>query len=478
MPDSLIYFGDSLKALDESGKIGGYLVRFSDDGKQKDLSGEYFTSKTFLGSRDGDGVDAIFHHGQPLPVKAKLSDAAIKELDGLREHVFAPVKTKRDAIGIWAETVLDMADEYEKAVFGIVKAGKAGWSSGAVSHLVKKSADGQITRWPIGEASITPCPCEKLNRAVTVKSLDSIKFVSVIEGDEDDPQPIPEKLTGLAVKLNQHIDDLADDKGRTRDAIVNQLAKRSAVSVDAVKRILSGEDKPTDAKLKAFAEVLDVDFNVLKSATRRDHLQTIKGMFEDALEAQTPSRWELESVYCKIIKKLANAASAAKLAGVEFDLDAKLQEATSEYTALLLKHAQTQIADWLESDGDDDFYLKAILDAHSSADSLTGADLESHSQVAEAVARGFYNRLRVQHEARKRESQSGTHDGQVKAGRVLSEKNRTRLDGFIKQILAVASDAQALLDESQPMASDTEKRAILVKALLRKQKQREMGVSS
>src|SRR5882672_1590973 len=154
---SQIYFGDVLKAVDDNGTIGGYLVRFSDDGKHKDLSGEYFTSKTYLGSHDGDGVDTIFHHGQPIPVKSNLTAAVKKEIVELQDSVFAPVKTKRDAVGIWAETVMDMADNYQKVVFGLVKAGKLGWSSGAVGHLVKKSSDGQITRWPIGEASITPC---------------------------------------------------------------------------------------------------------------------------------------------------------------------------------------------------------------------------------------------------------------------------------------------------------------------------------
>lgn len=465
--ESLVYFGDALKALDDTGKIGGYLVRFS-DGTQKDLSGEYFTADTFLGSREGDGVDTVFHHGQPLPVKAKLTKAAMQELEGLRDHVFAPVKTKRDTIGIFAETVLNMADEYEKAVFGLVKAGKLGWSSGAVGHLVKKADDGRILRWPIGEASITPQPCEILNRAFPVKSIDSLKFVSVIEGDDDEPETIPNKPTGLAAKLNQHIDDLADDKGRTRDAIVRQMAKEAGIDADTIKAILTNEQKPTDANLKAFARVLSVSFDVLKATTRRDHLQTIKGMFEEALANQTPSRWELDAIYSGIVRKLANAAAAAKMAGVEFDLSAKLAEATAEYTALLQAHAAAQIKDWMESGEDEDFYLKAIVKPSQDIMSGIPIDLTDHSALLVSGLKSVVARFRGNHE--KRVAQ--------KAGRVLSEKNRSRLAEFIKQILSVATDAQALLDETQPMASDAQKRAAITQTLRREWRAKQLGVTA
>lgn len=455
----MIYFGGAIKALDDNGKVGGYLVRFSEDGKRKDLSGEYFTSKTFLGSRDGDGVDTIFHHGQPLPVKASLSATAQREIDTLRDHVFAPVKTKRDAIGIFAETVLDMSDEYEKAVYALAKSGKLGWSSGAVGHLVKKTSDGQIVRWPIGEASMTPCPCEPQNRAFPVKSLDSLKFVPINE-DDDEPQTIPDKPTGLAAKLNQHIDDLTDS-GRSREAIIRQLAKEAGMEAKAVESVLANQVKPTDANLKAFARVLNVDFDALKATTRRDHLQTIKGMFEDALAGEPPDRWQLESVYCGVVKKLAGAASAAQMAGVEFDLESKLNEATTEYAKRLNDHALHEITEWISEGGDEEFYLKAILDAQGSVKALAGADLDTHSQFTVSVLRGINARFR------------GNHEGRVKAGRVLSEKNRQRIAGLMEQMDAVKAEFQKLLDDSMPMASEVAKRTVLVKNLMRKHQYRE-----
>jgi hypothetical protein len=202
MSDAFLYFGDTLKALDDNGRVGGYLIRFSDDGSKKDLANEYFTSSTYLGKREGDGVDVMFHHGLPLPHRPGLNAGVKKELIELEDRPLGVVKTTRDAIGIWAETVLNMADEYEKAVFGVVKLGKVGWSSGAVAHLVRKSSDGQITRWPIGEASITPQPCEPLNRTVTLKAIESLKFVPLDEDESNQPT-----LSDIEQKVNS-FDDL------------------------------------------------------------------------------------------------------------------------------------------------------------------------------------------------------------------------------------------------------------------------------
>lgn len=176
MPDeSRIYFGDQLKTLDNSGRVGGYLVRFS-DAAHKDLDGEYFTAETFLGTKDGNGVDTYFHHGKKMRLPDEMDAAVKSQIDALADYVFAPIKTTRDAIGIFAEVVLDLAKKYEEAVHGLVTKGALGWSSGAITHLVRMGEGGEIKRWPIGEASLTPTPAEPLNRAVTVKSLAELHF--------------------------------------------------------------------------------------------------------------------------------------------------------------------------------------------------------------------------------------------------------------------------------------------------------------
>lgn len=167
--DSLISYGDAVKVLDE-GRVGGYLVRFT-NAASKDITGEYFTAKTYYGPRNGDGADMLFHHSRPIAGLMQLAD-----------HMFQPISTKVDDIGIWAEAVLDMSDQYESKVFALAKDGKLGWSSGAAAHMVRKSDDGEITRWPIAEGSLTPTPAEPRNKILNVKSLDQPEIKAELEG--------------------------------------------------------------------------------------------------------------------------------------------------------------------------------------------------------------------------------------------------------------------------------------------------------
>lgn len=169
--ETLVMPGEGLKALGIEtkngktvGRIGGYLVVFGDE-NQTDLAGDWFTKNTYFGPLDGDGAEALFHHTIP-----------IKGYEAMRDHRFQPWKTKKDDYGIFAETVLDMADNYERVVYGTVAANKEGLSSGSAPHLVRRAGGksaGEITHWPIVEGSITPCPCEPRARvAANLKALD------------------------------------------------------------------------------------------------------------------------------------------------------------------------------------------------------------------------------------------------------------------------------------------------------------------
>lgn len=190
MSEALFYFGDTLKALDDKGRVGGYAVRFTDS-THRDSYGEYFTKDTYLGAHQGDGVDVLFHHGLPLQTTRRMTEEEEKSLESFRNHIFSsPTKAKKDDVGLFVEVVLDMSDAYEKAVFGLVKADKLGWSSASAGHTVRTTSDGQITRWPIIEISLTPTPAEKMNRAVSLKAIESLKFVplddAIATDDADD----------------------------------------------------------------------------------------------------------------------------------------------------------------------------------------------------------------------------------------------------------------------------------------------------
>lgn len=159
--DTFIAVGDPLKAIGD-GRVGGYMVRFSaksadgvvrlvnqpDSPFGTDLVKEWFSERTYLGPRDGDGVECLFHHGFPVG----------KGLETLADHTFQPVTTKRDEVGVWASTVLNQADEYERMVYEMIGNGKCAWSVGAAGHRVRKAADGELISYPPAESSITHRP--------------------------------------------------------------------------------------------------------------------------------------------------------------------------------------------------------------------------------------------------------------------------------------------------------------------------------
>jgi HK97 family phage major capsid protein len=64
-----------------------------------------------------------------------------------------------DDMGVWIEAELDRHKKYVAEVLKLVEQGVLGWSSGSVSHLVRREG-GVIKAWPVVEFSLTPTPCE------------------------------------------------------------------------------------------------------------------------------------------------------------------------------------------------------------------------------------------------------------------------------------------------------------------------------
>jgi HK97 family phage major capsid protein len=80
-----------------------------------------------------------------------------------------------DDFGVWAETQLQLRDEYEQFIYAQAEAGKLGWSSGTAGHLVEKEETEKawrITSWPLGlDDSLTLMPAEPRNTVIPLKSL-------------------------------------------------------------------------------------------------------------------------------------------------------------------------------------------------------------------------------------------------------------------------------------------------------------------
>jgi phage head maturation protease len=158
---TLVAFGGAAKALG-AGKFRAPLVTFSGP-DSPDLTGDFFNAETdFWTLKDGRGeVVLLYGHGQDPTLKhAKLGSGK--------------ASVEMDDAGIWMEGQLNLADEYEKAIYGMIEAGKMGTSSGAVAHLVTRESKGDacwIKSWPLFEGSLTPTPAEPRNKVASVKSL-------------------------------------------------------------------------------------------------------------------------------------------------------------------------------------------------------------------------------------------------------------------------------------------------------------------
>ncbi|MCY3487143.1 MAG: hypothetical protein OXH34_01775 [Bacteroidetes bacterium] len=157
----------------------GLVFSKDDDGDEpiRDLHGEYFTNRTFLGHNKGDGVMAMFNHGYPLLYHTMCGNGGAEYIvpkslftwfRNLSDHRFEhPVKTtlNEEEQHMAATLVLNMRNEYEEFVAKQAAKGLLGWSSGSAPHVVKMTNKGEITDWPIVEFSLTPTPAESRTAA-------------------------------------------------------------------------------------------------------------------------------------------------------------------------------------------------------------------------------------------------------------------------------------------------------------------------
>jgi 2'-5' RNA ligase len=446
MQDILIGFGSELKLL-PNGHIGGHLVRFT-DASTPDLAGDFFDAKTDFGFEGEIKSPVYLNHRLPLEtskgkyvvVKEKIGEATLKMADD----------------GVVIDAILYERKKYEK----VLK--EMGWSSGTASHLSDRTKVGKshhVDLWPLGlDASITPTPCDP-NNICSLKSYQSGSNAIDVETD-DLPPAKTFAQNSLATVLSKHIDDRVED-GRNRESIIKSLARESGLQVETIELILADSFRANDANLKAFARTLNISFDALKSATRRDYARTIKGMFEEALADNVPSRWQLDSIYCDLMRKIAATAQASSVTGVDFDSDAKIKEATAEYLSRLQSLAITQVNDYVESGSDEPFYLKAVINTSTEGLETDHLDLPQHSELVASAETGIMKRFRRFYETR------------IKAGRVLSDKTRKIIQSVRDNASQLVSDCDALLEETKPMASDEAMRAVQTRQLARRSQRRQ-----
>lgn len=130
-------------------RVGAYCVLWGSDSK-RDLTGEFFTKGTEELTTIFDAVGClpyIYHHALD---------------DTLKTRVFGVVDTlKSDDIGLWYESQLKMADDYDQYIHKMLEDKKLKTSTqtfGVARRVDEKT--GEIKRWPIVEVTATPTPAE------------------------------------------------------------------------------------------------------------------------------------------------------------------------------------------------------------------------------------------------------------------------------------------------------------------------------
>ncbi len=170
-----------------------------------------------------------------------------------------------------------------------------------------------------------------------------------------------------------------------------------------------------------------------KRATATGVKSEAKGMLAEEMAQTTPSTWEVESAFRRVIRKIAESAKNAPAIGEAFDWRAKVADAVSEYGPQMLPLIVSQIEEFIDS-SDEEFYLKGI----------TGTESFESFEAAGTELKKFAEKMRSNHEIR------------VKEGRVLSSSNRAKVQTCMDSMTAVMTDLQGLMDMSEPKPKEKE----------------------
>lgn len=255
--DTLVLFGDTIKALGD-GKVGGYLVKFT-DASTPDLTGEFFDASTDFDIEPGDKTRVYYNHGLDATLKRRKLGSGTLTID--------------DA-GVWVEAQLALRDDYERSIYQMAEAGKLGWSSGTLPNLVEYADAGtakRIVTWPLGkDASLTPTPAAGMaaTRVVTLKTwAQNSDNASLPEAKAQGASTVPPQATQGASDNDNQGDTMADEvldaikaQGDAITALTAQLkALTDAPPVKKVDVAIVEDETDKQAKgnpFKSFGEFL------------------------------------------------------------------------------------------------------------------------------------------------------------------------------------------------------------------------------
>jgi HK97 family phage prohead protease len=212
-----------------------------------DLEGETFTKDTdYWLEHLGDRLPVLYEHG--------LTSTIGKQVIG------RVVSKRLSDAGLWIEAEINRSRQYAEQILELVKAGRLGWSSGAIAHLVEKAA-GVVKIWPLGEASLTPVPCEPrtLGVQLAAKSISASLPTDLIAPDR---AAFLDEMAGVVTQIEAKdrrakaiaLAELTDVARHNDAALAGQVVLRNIPPAD----VPSAQVLAADAALKHATALLGV----------------------------------------------------------------------------------------------------------------------------------------------------------------------------------------------------------------------------
>jgi HK97 family phage major capsid protein len=286
--DTPVFIGGAIKALDDNGRVGGYLVRFT-SADDPDLTGDYFTKDTDFG--EFGKLPLLYHHGMDTKIGKRRIGTA---------------QNRMDDFGIWAESQMNLRDEYEKYIFELAKAGKLGYSSGAASHTVEREEGNKaahIKQWYMAEASLTPSPAEYRNSVMPIKSLVVTSDAALDDKGEETKnvehaaQPAKENT----MEANDIKALLDEQKTALAELVKNEAATAAKAAVDSVLDNLPEVKARMNGTVQVTEDPADRPFKNVA-----DQLQAIKNLSAGRVDPR------MKRIQAKSLEWLAGAPDEKK----------------------------------------------------------------------------------------------------------------------------------------------------------------------
>lgn len=156
----------------------------------KDAQGEYFSPRTDFMLEVGEERPVVYFHGTGQEVPEVVGKAKA---------------SRRDERGLWFDVTLNKVSKFAARIWEAALKGIARASSGAVGHLVRKAADGEILVWAIGELSLFDTvggrrPANELASVNLKAAFDLVKLEmpeAFVEADEVKTDAVQEDETSL-----------------------------------------------------------------------------------------------------------------------------------------------------------------------------------------------------------------------------------------------------------------------------------------